>query len=278
MGVAGLVYGTSSNAFYNVNASLTPPSSYTLNYQYDPSNGTYLLGTTALNTYPTGLITYDRTVDGVYYNYSRLVNNSLFSIVPSGLSITMTYNRSNTSWAGGFAGSRYIPTGISIGSDNTVGTAIKFIFEFNNQTNRDYFLNFDMSSTGGTNLAFYVYKGVDEYQIDSGGSNATFHRVYIPAYTKVKLQTGSTTGAYYFDAWYLKDLGVNASYDQGYSDGENDMVLTGGLPGMIANIFDALTNIMNVNIFGDITLGGLMLFPLVITLFVFIMKMVKAGT
>jgi hypothetical protein len=47
---------------------------------------------------------------------------------------------------------------------------------------------------------------------------------------------------------------------------------------MIANIFDALTNIMNVNIFGDITLGGLMLFPLVITLFVFIMKMVKAGT
>jgi hypothetical protein len=298
MGVAGLVYGTSSNAFYNVNADLTAPTNWNWGFRYNATQDLFRLTNNNGSNY--GWPGFVKTTASGYNSYSWNSEDGHFddgdssndptlpqTILPNGLNVEMTFNRSNTTWfdftnpdSDNYPYS--FADDIKIGSDSTVGTAIKFSFQFDNQTNRDYYLNFDMSSTGGTNLGFYIYKGANEYQIDSGGSNATFHRVFIPSYTKVKLQTGSTTGAYYFDAWYLQDLGISDSwqngYDDGYTDGENDMVLTGGLPGMIANIFDALTGIMNVNIFGDITFGGLLLFPIVITLFVFIMKMVKAGT
>jgi hypothetical protein len=279
MGVAGLVYGTSSNAFYNVDASLTAPASYHLNYQYDSSNGTYLLGTTALNTYPTGLITYNRTVDGAYYNYSRLVDNSLFSIVPSGLSITMTYNRSNTSWAGGFAGSRYIPTGTAIGSDSTVGnTAIKYILEFNNQTTKDFLLYLDLSSSSNTQYADYfinTYNNIVPVMV-----KASLIQLFIPSYSNVKIQykvSYSGSIATYVDGWYLKDLGVSSSYDEGYDDGENAVIASGGLQGIIEGVFEGIVAIFGIEIFSGVSLGAVALFPLVITLFVFVMKIVKMG-
>jgi hypothetical protein len=286
MGVAGLVYGTSSNAFYNVDASLTAPSDYDFGYTYSTLYNLQILRTKdgVLDTKPA----FTRTTDGAYYNYewtsefnAHYSGDDVDSIVPDGMIIQMIFNRSNTTWFHDSLQGLYVPSENKIGSDNTVGTAVKFSFEFNNQTNRDYFLNFDMSSTGGTNLAFYIYKGANEYQIDSGGSNATFHRVYIPAYTKVKLQTGSTTGAYYFDAWYLKDLGVsntwNEGYDEGYIDGENAVIASGGLQGIIEGVFEGIVAIFGIEIFNGVTLGAVALFPLVITLFVFVMKIVKMG-
>jgi hypothetical protein len=209
--VGGLVstigFSSFNQPFNNAHAALTAPASWTFKYTNEDFPGYKIRSQTDVISTPA----YTRTADGAYYNYTNT------STITTGLEVTQTFNRSNTTWYDNSG--TYIPNDTKSGSDNTVGTAIKFSFEFDNQTNRDYYLSFDMSSTGGTNLGFFVYKGVDEYQIDSGGSNATFHRVYIPTYTKVKLQTGSTVGSYYFDAWYLKDLGVSASYEAGVDDG-----------------------------------------------------------
>jgi hypothetical protein len=297
MGVAGLVYGTSSNAFYNVNADLTPPSVYDIAFRHrtiaQGGNAIHEINK-ANSSVDRGYPGFTRTSSGAYYNYIWNSNGGRFdgtlsNIFPVGLSVSMEFRHSNTSWFAG-AGSNtgyYFADDVStnIGSNNAVGTpSFKFRLIFDNQTNNNYFMYFDNSGTSGQNLVFFYYDDNAGLTFDFsyGSTNSIFHRFVLPAQSKITLETGTTSGAYYVNAWYLRNLGVSAAYtngyDDGYEDGENDLILTGGLPGMIANIFDALTNIMNVNIFGDITLGGLMLFPLVITLFVFIMKMVKAGT
>jgi hypothetical protein len=45
--------------------------------------------------------------------------------------------------------------------------------------------------------------------------------LYIPSYSTVIVgaQPTNTSSSYYFDGWYLKDLGVSAAYDAGYDDG-----------------------------------------------------------
>jgi hypothetical protein len=250
-------------------AALSAPASYNLNYQYDSSNGTFLLGTNALNTYPNGRITYDRTVDSSYYNYSRLVDNSLESIVPLGLSITMTFNRSNTSWAGGFAGSRYLPTDTKIGSNNTVGSiANKVYLQFDNQTNKDYKLFFDQSSKGSE--GYFTYEIDDErYYGDSVGSgtilmsHTVLNRWYLPAYSKVEIYVNASSSAYYFDAWYLQDLGessafqegIDAGYDDAYEDGYNNSVspLWDGLEVVVGVTLNFILFIATLSIF-DISL------------------------
>jgi hypothetical protein len=50
--------------------------------------------------------------------------------------------------------------------------------------------------------------------------NTTYTNILIPTYSKIRLQLPETSGARYFDAWYLEDLGVSDSYTAGYDIGE----------------------------------------------------------
>ena len=298
MGVVGLVYGTSSNSFYNVDAALTAPTSYDIGFDGIGAGFAY----TTAGSSPSTIALFDRTADGVYYNYYHRFRDTRFGSggmhsnignynLPDGLDITMEFKRSNTSWQIATPYSGYYSDDTKIGSNNAVGTLVKFVYKFENLTPKNYKLFIDVSSGGGYAIEYFydnVSLGTSTYTF----VNSALQQFIIPSYSSVEFRSTSTAAARYLDAWYLQDLGVSASYqngyddaeadydigyDDGYADGESDMFLTGGLPGMISSIFDALTGIMNVVIFGSITLGGLMLFPLVVSLFVFIMKMVKAG-
>jgi hypothetical protein len=302
MGVVGLVYGTSSNAFYNVNAALTAPTNWNWGYIYNATQDLFRLTNNNGSNY--GWPGFVKVSASGYNNYSWNSETGHFddgdssndptlpqTILPNGLNVEMKFNRSNTTWFD-FTNpdSDNYPYSFAddtkIGSNNTVGTiADKWFLKFDNQTNRDYRLYLDRSSSPASGYTFAkydgtIYGGVFNAILLAGSGN--LNTLLIPSFTTLEWYIETTATTQYIDAWYLQDLGISEAwqngYDDGYTDGENDMVLTGGLPGLIANIFDALTGIMNVNIFGDITFGGLLLFPIVITLFVFIMKMVKAGT
>ena len=209
-----------------VQAALSAPASWDIKYSHDgfeygitnPSNNTsnnYL-------SYPE----YTRTVDGAYYNYTTQIDLNDTSIIPDGLTINHTFNRSNTSWTIG-VGSTYQAVDTKIGSNNTVGTVItqKMIVNFNNQTNKDYKLWFDISSSSAYYPWTLIINGTAYISNRSGSlleiaSTQHFVQVFISAYSTFTFQSVSNSNlAIYFDAWYLQDLGVSASYDAGYDAG-----------------------------------------------------------
>jgi hypothetical protein len=264
-----LVGATASGSFVNANALLTAPNVvFDIAYRNDASFGSwyYYLGngiTTANNwnwSNPgSALPTYTRTTDGVYYNYT---NTTDFG----GLQITKTFNRSNTGWQPYLGGPNYVPyLTNSIGSNSNVGTLNKFIFNISNNTNKDYKLYLDLSSTSGISYYQLYYNS-----IRYGGFNNAFlmantsiiNTLYVPAYTTFQIMSQGSSADRYFDAFYLEDLGENDAYANGfingYNDGQNDQIFDspGGIFAIIGSAFGAVANVFNIDILpGGITLG-----------------------
>ena len=228
-----------------VQAALSAPASYDLNYQYDALyEETFVLGTSSLGSYTP---IYTRTSDGAYYNYSLTIDNSDTSILPLGLELTMIYNRSNTNWFSITGG--YLPADTKIGSNNTVGDiSNKFNLTYNNQTNKDYLLYLDLSST---NMTIYADMFLNSERYITTSSNRIvleapayqLYRIYLPSFSNLNIySTAWFSQARYFDAWYLKDLGVSASYDAGYEVGEDDGYADGlsNNPNILINAAESL--------------------------------------
>jgi len=158
---------------------------------------------------------YTRTADGVYYNYTNTSNHSTHpSIIPNGLSITSTFNRSNTTWVA--VDGLYYAEDTKIGSDSTVGTISKFNLTISNNTNKDYNLYFDFSSSSTLS---HQYQYQSTYVANYTLLNTIYAQFNVPSYQTISIIRPSSSTAHYFDAWYLKDLGVSASYDTGYDAG-----------------------------------------------------------
>jgi hypothetical protein len=261
LGVFTLVGLTHSFTLKDLNASLTAPASYDINYSWDSVSLRQELGTTTIGG-PSPA--YTRTADGIYYNYSTLINyTSNPTILPDGLEITMTFDRSNTSWTSVTGG--YIPTENKIGSDSSVGIAIydRLNLKFDNQTNKDYKLILDYSSSGHSNIGHQMYYDSVNYP-----TYTTFVRfinthlslVLIPAYYVLELSSMPSSSNLYFDAWYLQDLGVSASYDAGYEQGDidgyedglgnNPNVLLSGFQAMVGILVNFMLMILNLEVFG----------------------------
>jgi hypothetical protein len=209
-----------------VQAALTPPSDYDYFFRsYDnpsPSPDFWRLGDWNGTTSPNGTndVRFTRTADSTYYNYSTTRNNTTDSWLPTGLEITMTFNRSNTSWTQVSGTSFYNPTDYTkIGSDNTVGTPLrKFEITITNNTIKNYNFIIDTSASSATNWHLY-YNDIyyNRPYIDS--SALTINNIFIPTYSSILLFVQSVSTAQYLQAWYLQDLGVSDSYDSGYDDG-----------------------------------------------------------
>jgi hypothetical protein len=204
-----------------VAASLTPPASYDYSYTWNATTSEQYLNVNGVDSIPI----YTRTADGIYFNYT-----STFNVV-DGLSVTQTFFRSNTTWQ--TSGTFYKPDENRIGSNNAVGSLPKKIdFILNNQTNNDYYLYVDLSSTSHAFTNFRVsYDSLfiggwttgTEYPVIA----SNFILIYIPSFvlTNFYIDTGADDRDKYFDAWYLKDLGISEAYQNGL-DAETDGILT----------------------------------------------------
>jgi hypothetical protein len=276
-----------------VQAALTAPASFNLNYRYDGADlDAFTLGTTSYGTSIN--VGYTRTADGVYYNYTNTSNHSTHpSIIPNGLSITSTFNRSNTTWVA--LDGLYYAEDTKIGSNNTVGSvANKVYLEFDNQTSKDYYFYFDHSSTATSRQYFVLLN--DLYYITYNNNNDFFvlntalTRIFIPSYSNFKFFSTTNSNSYYFDAWYLQDLGVSdaydAGYDAGYEVGEDDGYSDGlaNNPNLLINAAESLIG-MFVNftfILFTLEMFGVSVLTIVGVLFgiitvVWILKTIRGG-
>jgi hypothetical protein len=278
LSVFTLVGLTHSLTLKELNASLTAPTTYAIGFNgtsYLPATGSGLQSSVAL---------FERTADGVYYNYyhrfrdTRLNPNHILPAgsgmhsnpenyhLPTGLDITMQFNRSNTNWTIATPYNGYYNTDTKIGSTNAVGTILnKTYLEFDNQTNKNYLLYLDYSSTSTIFVSMqYNSLPLGSYNLYLYSTNDSIHSVYLPSYTNVKLFNSSTNTARYFDAWYLQDLGVSDSYnvgidageligyDDGYADGlgNNPNILLNGFQAMVGILVNFMLMIVNLEVFG----------------------------
>jgi hypothetical protein len=205
-----------------VQAALTAPASFDYKYTYSSFHTQFMFTKTTFSAEP---VSYVRTADGAYYNYTSTIDSDN-TLLSEGLEITMTFNRSNTTWTNP-SGSIYRPSDTKIGSNNTVGSPPKKLdFTLDNQSLNDYYLYLDFSSTSHAFTNFRVsydtlfiggWTTGTEYPVI--GSNFTL--IYIPSFTLVNfyIDAGADDRDKYFDAWYLKDLGLSSAYDAGYDAG-----------------------------------------------------------
>jgi hypothetical protein len=255
-------------SFKNVDAALTPPTDYDIGFESISSAFYY---TSSNGTSPTSIALFTRSANGVYFDYTHNFSSGQHSNttgydLPVGLDITMTFNRSNTSWTdssgAGFTG--YYASDTKIGSDGNVGsTSDKMYFQFDNQTNKDYLLYFDILSTSGPVADFifeYNSNQIQTYFSNIRLTNSNMKIIYLPSYTNLTLYTVPVVGERYFDAWYLQDLGISASYQEGYDLGEtegyadglgnNPNVLLNGFSAMVGILVNFMLLILNLEAFG----------------------------
>jgi hypothetical protein len=196
-----------------VAASLTPPASYDYSYTWNATASEQYLNVNGVDSIPL----YTRTTDGVYYDYVSTVN------VIDGFNVTMDFQRSNTAWQS--SGTFYKPDEDKIGADALVGNIQrKTNLIFDNQTNKNYKLYYDTDS----NPSLYQYHIKYDNVLYGGADyfyNSSLNEFYIPSYTLFEVYSRTQTTAIYLDAWYLQDLGISESYQQGL-DAETDGILT----------------------------------------------------
>jgi hypothetical protein len=205
---------TTMGRLKSVAASLTPPASYDYSYTWNAIASEQYLNVNGVDLIPL----YTRTADSTYFNYTNTTN------IIDGLSVTHTFNRSNTTWQ--VSGTSYKPDEDKIGSDGTVGGPTnKAYIKIDNQTNKNYALYLDYSSTAADRAWDIKYDTLTYYAYVVPTRTLIFRTLYIPAFTIGEIFSETTSSSIYFDAWYLQDLGINEAYQQGL-DAETDGILT----------------------------------------------------
>ena len=196
----------------SVNAALTPPASYDYSFAYNTTDGEFQFSD-GTDTYTPE---FTRTADGVYWNYTW--TGDADGLLP--FEVTLTFNRSNTSWTLGTTG--YIATDTKIGSDNTVGTVPgpKIYLKYNNNYTNDYQSFIDVSSNA-SNFVFQFNINTLIYITNRSGpffvvSDTQFLiNSFVPSFSNVEFFRSNLSAALYLDAFYLKDLGQSAAYTAG---------------------------------------------------------------
>jgi hypothetical protein len=272
LSVFTLVGLTHSLTLKDANALLTAPATFHYSYRQanvDTTSGNNWAiknnGGTAFSTIPA----YTQTYDGQYYSYVQTSPTTL----TTGLTVNHIFNRSTTSWTN-IVSNVFRPnnSATSIGSNNTVGTLTKHFYSFDNQTNKNYLLYFDDTSTGNTYIQVEIFSNFLSFGegFNLYSSAGFFNNIVIPSYSTVNINSRLTSSTpIYLDAWYLQDLGVSDAYNAGYEIGETDGYSSGyadGLnnnPNILLNGFQAMVGILvnfalmilNLDVFGVSLLG-----------------------
>jgi hypothetical protein len=272
LGVITLSYISTLGQFKPVQteAALTAPTSYDYAFRSITSGGNnFFIYEDKINTI-TSIPLFTRTTDSTYFNYShdfldgQHSNTSNFYL-PDGLNVQMTFNRSNTSWTDASPYSGYYPTDTKIGSDNSVGSITnKVNLKFDNQTNKNYNIIFDFSSTGNGIFGPLITYNLETSYYLSFIQSTTLYKVLLPAYYNIEVYFSTTAGPRYFDAWYLQDLGVSAAYDAGINDSDAYSIgfaagfdaitapntLLNGFQAMVGILVNFFLMIVNLEVFG----------------------------
>jgi hypothetical protein len=280
--VAVVSYATTNFNFVNSQASLTPPENFNYGYYWSTSLDTWVFyDGDELHEDPA----YIRQGSSSPWSYDLILDKGNYNGLRNGLEILIKFITPNV---GDFTStSPYYPREEYIGTDGTIGSVRTIEIVIYNETPYDYQVLFDKSSSGLAN--YYIseinglpYAGIYDALYLAGSEN--LNKVIAPAFSELKLLESANSQEEYFDALYIREIGVSAAYNEGYDAGLDDLGYDAGLADGLAaapiqsiftSIFGGIAEIFNINIFGGISLGTIILAPIAVSLLWFILGIVS---
>lgn len=299
-----------STPIIQAQAALSTPEGVEWSYKSYEVLGSYIWQTRdyTTSTYYDGPM-YTRFSNGSFNDYATSFDDTLG--LPQGLSLEIRFNKSTTPWADDYGA--FYPYGPYIGSNNTTGATVKKMsITIDNQSSHDYRFYFDASSSA-SGFTVYWYTPQMSWDYNSNYYHTNLFPMVIKSYSKISIYQATTSNQSYFDAIYLDDLGLSSAYTNGYTNGDYDGQVEGyengyevgyndgeddgyevgyddgfivgndegqatiGLFSVLAGAVSAVTGIFSLEIFPNLTLGSLILIPLVISIFVFFKKMSRSN-
>lgn len=307
----GLLLGVISTLPLNLlesRALLTPPVDY--DYSYAFNSGTPWLIKDSSGVPDSFVPTAVRYFDSGFYTYTLDLNReysgggtSIVGITQWSLNTMIQFTRSSSTWSDWSGSGDYAPTSSTIYT-TTTSVLEKLIFLFNNTSDNAYYVYIDTDTNTGTRVFRVEYDGVNLFPAGVSFSNFLMNQVYIPPKTEVRVVMNATSSSSYLDGLYLKDLGLpneevildaqedgysdgysdgeDYGYDVGFEDGYNDGFIDGGgnsgvpqVVGLFRGLFSSVGAIFSIQILPSITIGTLILFPLLGIVFLFFKKVIQ---
>lgn len=126
-----------------------------------------------------------------------------------------------------------------------------------------------------TNDRVLFYGSINDYDLTS---SSAINQFSLMAFNS---NVGYVPGDFGYFVPLLDVVGINnIGYDKGYIDGVNETIANGGGSSGVFNIigsaFNSVTSFLNINVFGSITIGTLLLIPLTFGILLLIIKMLGA--
>ena len=291
----------------NANAAIGDPVGWDYKYAYDSTSSRFEWTTAASGS--DGIELLYTSPSANYYRYysgtglQPTVDQDVFPII-----MDIGFALSTTSWT--FTGGFYKPasTVTSIGSTSGTNTTSKFGAIFDNVSNINYLIGFDLSESTDANLDWYIrYSAADNLSITSNWTgdvvraDLVFNRsttnvqwVYFPAYSELRIgQNVATTSTILLDAIYFQQLSTidqldyEQIYSAGYDAGEQQGFIAGQdsaesnvsfrISDLLNRVFFGVRSVFSIKIFDQLTIGSVMLFPLAFGIFTFIIRLIRGG-
>jgi hypothetical protein len=279
--VAVVSYATTNFNFVNSHANYGFPPNVSLSY-YNVDDGfggrNWRLERWGINTLNPN---YLRTGTSPNFIYTTNPNFDYLNVLPDGLTLKIVSSNDNV---GNFVSSNipntYIPKAVSIGSSSG-----RVFIELNNNSNKDYdlFLDYDGSVQQGwkwlvNDNQYYDGHFQEEFLLQTEFSYNGFVKLPLLSYSKLVVEN-INPDVVRFNGFHIRLIGDSVATTNAYNDGYQDG-LTNGMSALpIQNLFTAIFGgvaaIFNVNIFGAISLGTIILAPIAVSLLWFILGIIS---
>lgn len=196
------------------------------------------------------------------------------------LEYTLTLESPSTSFIYNSGDNSYTPTS-ALGAGTTATSIQKWSFAISNYSIHDFNFIFDISTSAADKLFYYSLHRdntlISRCNLSLRSNSLTWNNALLPALTTIKIEAYGSLTAYFLDAIYVKDLGVNdaytyagVTYDIGYADGIDDAnqpwTLLDGVQTILGAGLNSIFIFLSLDFFGielssilGILLGGVML-------------------
>lgn len=185
------------------------------------------------------------------------------------------------------SGTYYQPWYNSISTNATSGQSLrKFLFQFGNLSEYDYDIYLDFSTSNSSFVFTTYYSALPTptlpytliYNISTAGSNILNNRIRIPAFTSIGIFYDNPTGPI-FDALYFRKLPLslgmagygNENYNEGYTTAYDEF----GNFDWLSSLFTTMGDLLAIEILPGITIGLILLIPIVFGVLRFIMGLFR---
>jgi hypothetical protein len=297
----------SQGAFTNAQAiDIADPAGYDWKYDYDNTSGRFeftnpTLGSSGSVVYWNNSATLYETKDETFFG---LAPYDKFNDLGFPLNIQLGVDKSLTTTGWTSSGSYVYPSNgtVNIGSTSSTSSALKFVASFENRTPSPWQvgINLSDSSSSGSIWQFqtrflptpeteFMDTSLTVGRISRSSTNIMFFD--LPPYSVVDVNHSSTSTQVLFRGMWFKWQGnygdfipetfYNEGYDVGYNDGFIDGLdsaesnVSWRISSLMTVLFNGMGGILEIKIFDELTLGSIMLFPVALTIFFFVFKLIR---